>query len=173
VIGAELRYCSSICLDRLRKLTWNLSKSWRLPGLVSNQVHPEYKPIRWNTVVLAFVVIEGISLFGCDCGPPVDHQYIFKYRSRLESGELSQYWDGLRTGQLEFDSRQDQDFCRLYSGQTGPMAHPASYPIQWVRGDLSPGSSGRSVKLTTHLQLLPKSRMMELYLHSSLCAHGI
>jgi hypothetical protein len=29
------------------------------------------------------------------------------------------------------------------------------------------------VKLTIHLYLLPRSRMVESYLHSSVCLHGI
>jgi hypothetical protein len=29
------------------------------------------------------------------------------------------------------------------------------------------------MKLTTHLHPLPRSRMMELYLHSPLCLHGV
>jgi hypothetical protein len=33
---------------------------------------------------------------------------------------------------------------------------------------LSPG-----VKLTTHLHLVPRSRMVELYLHSPICLHGV
>jgi hypothetical protein len=35
------------------------------------------------------------------------------------------------------------------------------------------GLSPRGVKLTTHLHLVPKSRMVELYLHSPICLHGI
>jgi hypothetical protein len=31
------------------------------------------------------------------------------------------------------------------------------------------GKTGRSVKLTTHLHLVPTSKMVELYLHSPLC----
>jgi hypothetical protein len=32
---------------------------------------------------------------------------------------------------------------------------------------------GGGVKLTTHLHLVPRSRMMEIYLHSPLCLHGV
>jgi len=34
-------------------------------------------------------------------------------------------------------------------------------PIQWAAGVLSLGQSGRGVKPTTHLHLVPKSRMRE------------
>jgi hypothetical protein len=40
--------------------------------------------------------------------------------------------------------------------QTG--SGPTQPPIQWVPGALSPGQSGWGVKLTTHLQLVPRSR---------------
>jgi hypothetical protein len=33
--------------------------------------------------------------------------------------------------------------------------------------------SARSVNLIAHLHLVPKSRMMELYLHSPICLHGV
>jgi len=39
-----------------------------------------------------------------------------------------------------------------------PALEHTKPPIQWVPGVLSVGS-GRGVKLTTHLQLVPKSRM--------------
>jgi hypothetical protein len=42
------------------------------------------------------------------------------------------------------------------------------HPIQWVRGEISPG-----VKVATHLHLVLRSRMVELYLHSPICLHGI
>jgi hypothetical protein len=35
------------------------------------------------------------------------------------------------------------------------------------------GSSGRGVKLTTHLHLAPRSRMVKLHLHSSIRLHGV
>jgi hypothetical protein len=44
-------------------------------------------------------------------------------------GYLSRYYDGLRSGQLEFDSGQKQDFYLLHSIQTGSGAHPAFYPM--------------------------------------------
>jgi hypothetical protein len=37
---------------------------------------------------------------------------------------------------------------------------------------LFPGENGRGVKLTTHLHIMPRSRVVELYLHSP-CLHGI
>jgi hypothetical protein len=42
--------------------------------------------------------------------------------------------------------------------QNGSGAHPASYPMG-TRGSFPGGKSGRYVKLTTHLHLVPKSRI--------------
>jgi hypothetical protein len=43
--------------------------------------------------------------------------------------QFSRYSDGLRAGRPGFDSRQGQDLSLLHSVQTGPEAHPASYPM--------------------------------------------
>jgi hypothetical protein len=57
-----------------------------------------------------------------------------------------------------------QDFSFFHSVQTSSGAYPASNPM--VSGDsASEGKWGRGVTLTTHLHLLPRSRMMVLYLH--------
>jgi hypothetical protein len=47
----------------------------------------------------------------------------------------------------------------LHSFQIGSGAHPASYSV-------GTGGSFPGVKLTTHLQLVPRSRMVELYTSS-------
>jgi hypothetical protein len=49
-----------------------------------------------------------------------------------------------------------RDFSLLHRVKTGS----GTYPI------------GRTVKLTTHLHLVPRSKMVELYLHST-CLHGV
>jgi hypothetical protein len=48
-----------------------------------------------------------------------------------------------------------QDFSFLHSVQTHP-------PIQWVRQQ----------EREADFHLVPRSRMVELYLHSSICLHG-
>jgi hypothetical protein len=53
-----------------------------------------------------------------------------------------------------FDSRQELENF-LFATASGP-----ALDIQWAPGILSPGGkSGRSVKLTTHLQLVPRLKM--------------
>jgi hypothetical protein len=52
-------------------------------------------------------------------------------------------------------------FSVLHSFQTGSGAHP----VPWVQEAFSPGKSGLGVKLTTHLHLVSKSKMVELYLN--------
>jgi hypothetical protein len=65
-----------------------------------------------------------------------------------------------------------RDFPLLHGAQTGPGAHPASYPVS--TGDSSQGVEvAGEVKLTIHLHVVPMSRMMELYLHSLTCLYGI
>jgi hypothetical protein len=46
------------------------------------------------------------------------------------------------------------------------LVRPNSYPAG-IGGPLTQKESGRGVKLTTHLHILPISRMVELYLHSA------
>jgi hypothetical protein len=50
---------------------------------------------------------------------------------------------------------------------TGSAAHTTSYPVD--TGAVSLGVKSRCVKLTIHLHLVPRSRMVEVYLH----LHGI
>jgi hypothetical protein len=52
----------------------------------------------------------------------------------------------------EFESRYGQEFSLLHSVQS--VLAPTQRPIQWVLG-----LSGRGVKLTSHLNLVPKSRI--------------
>jgi hypothetical protein len=57
-----------------------------------------------------------------------------------------------------------RDFSLFQGVQIGSGIYAS--PIQWVQGALLPGQSSRSVKLTTHLHLVARSRMMGLHLHS-------
>jgi hypothetical protein len=66
-----------------------------------------------------------------------------------------------------------RDFSLVCSVQTGSGAKPASY-IMGTGGGLFPrGKSGEVVKLTTHLNLVTISRMVELNLHSDIRLHGV
>jgi hypothetical protein len=58
-----------------------------------------------------------------------------------------------------------RDFSLLHSVQTGYEADPTVYPMG-TEGSFPGRSRGRGAKLTTNLHLVPRSRMMELYLHS-------
>jgi hypothetical protein len=50
---------------------------------------------------------------------------------------------------------------------------PTQAPIQRVQGMISSGLSGWVVKLTTYLHLVPRSKIVELYLHSRTLLHDI
>jgi hypothetical protein len=60
----------------------------------------------------------------------------------------------------------------LVSVQTGSGAHPSSCPMD--TGDPFPGvKRGRSVTLTTHLHLVPRSRMSRSYTSPPKRLHGV
>jgi hypothetical protein len=46
-------------------------------------------------------------------------------------------------------------------------------PPSLILGVISSGESGRSVKLTIHFQLVPSSRMVDIYLNSPIRLHGV
>jgi hypothetical protein len=66
-----------------------------------------------------------------------------------------------------------KDKIFLFSVASRPPLEPTQLTIQWVPILHPRKESGRSVKLTTHLHLVPRSRMVELYVHSSIRLHGI
>jgi hypothetical protein len=61
----------------------------------------------------------------------------------------------------------------LYSTAFRPALGPTQRPIQSVPVVLTLGVKRRGVKLISHLHLVLTSRMMELYLHSPICLHGV
>jgi hypothetical protein len=64
---------------------------------------------------------------------------------------------GWMTKGSEFESWWEQEYSLLHVVQTGSWAHPTSYPMG--TGGSFPGDKvAGSVKLTTHLQLVPRSR---------------
>jgi len=50
---------------------------------------------------------------------------------------------------------------------------PTQPPIQWVTGDLTSGLSGQDVKLTTHIQPVPRSRIHGAISPLPRCLHGV
>jgi hypothetical protein len=54
----------------------------------------------------------------------------------------------------------------LFSAASRPALGSNQSPIKWAPEALSAGIKYRRVKLTTYLHLVPRSRMVELYLHS-------
>jgi hypothetical protein len=65
-----------------------------------------------------------------------------------------------------------RDFCLLHSVQTGSGAHPASCTMGMGSFFLR-GKAAGDVKVTSHLHLVPKSRMVELYPHFPIQLHGV
>jgi hypothetical protein len=63
------------------------------------------------------------------------------------------------------------NFSLFLSVQTGFEAYTASNSMDL--GASPPGVKKSGLKMTTHLHLVPKSRRVELYLHSPIWLHGI
>jgi hypothetical protein len=80
---------------------------------------------------------------------------------------LSRCSNGLRDGRPTFDSWQGQEIFP-FTIASRPVMGPIQPPIQWTTGAISSG-----VKLTIHHRLVPRSRMVELYLHSPIRIYGI
>jgi hypothetical protein len=77
------------------------------------------------------------------------HVYVAQYyipglQFAEESGCLSRYKDGPRTGRSDYDSWQSKSF--LHNIQTGCGAHPTSYPVG-TGGDFPWVKAARGVKL--------------------------
>jgi hypothetical protein len=65
-------------------------------------------------------------------------------------------------------SNPGSDKIFLFSISSGPALGPNQPPTQWLSGSLSLRGNGWGVKMTTHLHLVPRSRIVELYFHSSI-----
>jgi hypothetical protein len=64
-------------------------------------------------------------------------------------------------------------FSLLHSVQTGSGSTQPPTSYNGFRGIFSRVLSGRGVKLTTHIYVVLRPRMVELYLHSLICLLGI
>jgi hypothetical protein len=79
-------------------------------------------------------------------------------------------------GRLRFDSRQEREFSLLHRAQTDSgdrFWDSPSLLSNWYRELFPPGGKRRGMKLTTHLHLVPRSRIAELYLHCPIRLHGL
>jgi hypothetical protein len=94
-----------------------------------------------------------------------------RWKSFLELIKGSRDSDGLRAGWPGFNSRHCKIF--LFSTASRPTLEPSQPPIEWATGLFLWGESGRGLKPTTYVHLVAKSRMVEVYLQSPICLHGI
>jgi hypothetical protein len=62
-----------------------------------------------------------------------------------------------------------RDFSPPHKAQTDSGAQPVSYSV----GVVSPGESGLCVKMTIHFHVVPRIRMVELYIHSPIRPHYV
>jgi hypothetical protein len=63
-------------------------------------------------------------------------------------------------------------FSFLHKVETSSGAKISSYRMD-IGGSFPRGKSDGAVKLTTHLHLSPRSRIVELYLHFHISLHGL
>jgi hypothetical protein len=63
-------------------------------------------------------------------------------------------------------------FSLLHSIQTDSRTHLASY-LMGTEGSFSKGKVARAMKLTVSLHIVPRSKIVELYLHSFICLNSM
>jgi hypothetical protein len=85
---------------------------------------------------------------------------------------LSRYSVGLRAERLGFNSRQRQEIFLFYTTSRLVLG-PTRLISNGYRELFPQGESGRDMKLTTQVHLVPRSRIVELYLHSLIRLHGV
>jgi hypothetical protein len=76
----------------------------------------------------------------------------------------------LRAVRPGFVPRRGQEIFLFYIASR-PALGPTQLHIQWVLGALSPGIK-RQRRQADHPYLVPRSRIVKLYLHSAICVHG-
>jgi hypothetical protein len=74
------------------------------------------------------------------------------------------------TEELSSDLKQGSEIFR-FSITSRRVVRPTHFLYNWYRGLFLREQSGRSVKLSIHLLLVAKSRIVELYFHSFLPIH--
>jgi hypothetical protein len=90
--------------------------------------------------------------------------HLISLRSKLILSTHLHYSDWVRAGRPRGRSLSPgrvKNF--LFCTSSRPALGSIQPPIEWVSGALSPGVKGPGVKLTTHLQKMPRSRKMWLY----------
>jgi hypothetical protein len=75
-------------------------------------------------------------------------------------------------GRLCIDSLQESGYY-LFDIILQPVLVPTKLPIQLMARIYPRGLSGRDLLPTSQLHLVPRSTMMELYLRSPVCLHGV
>jgi hypothetical protein len=98
---------------------------------------------------------------------PTDHFNIWHGKAVIAQSVQRQAmgWIVEETG---FDSRNEQEVFP-FSTAFRLVLGPNQPPIQWFSGHFPRNKEAGGMKLTTHLHLVPRSRMVELYLHSPMC----
>jgi hypothetical protein len=128
-------------------------------------------------VILETLILYKIYGFYLFCGSPGRPPRSLAYMDI--KGNVPQKLVGLAQTVLETGYGQDgpgsiPGMERFLSSPQRPeqLWGPPSPLSNGYRGLYPTGYSSRGVKLTTHLHLVPMSRMVQLYLHFPICLHG-
>jgi hypothetical protein len=97
---------------------------------------------------------------------PVTLSLRLKRPERARSKETSWYTDRLRLGRSDFEFRKRQETFSLFRNQIIPLFNGS-------QGTVCPRRSDLCLKVTTHLHLVPKTRIVDLYLYAPIRLHGV
>jgi hypothetical protein len=103
-----------------------------------------------------------------DCAVPAP-LYIYTQLHGVDTAQS--YRDGTRAGRLRLEIQQGKAY--LSSTASRPPLGPTQPPIQWVPGPLSLGVNGLGREAVHSPLCSTEVEMVELYLHSSTCLHGV
>jgi hypothetical protein len=87
---------------------------------------------------------------------------------------LSQYSDWLRAARPKGRSSNPGGGNNFHFSMSSGLGVGSKQPLtQWIEGALPQGYSGRGVRLTTHLQLVPRSRTCGSIVDYPIGLHGV
>jgi hypothetical protein len=140
----------SICLEEIRETTMNFSQDSKRSGLDTNRTP------YWCIIKLTLHISMN-WLFQVSHKP---FHILFKF----DMGNVYQ---------RSRDSSVGTGYGLARAQRPDRLWGPSRLLSNEYRGFFPQVQSGRGVKLTTHLHLVPRSRMVELYLHSLIRLHGV
>jgi hypothetical protein len=131
---------------------------------LGNQIPYKIWKRLWNTLYSLEFNSENSFILESNSISSTSSAFRYDYVSRDSSVGIATAYGLDCRGSIPDRSKRIFSFPQLPDQLWGPSEY---------RGVFLRRSSGRVVKLTTHLHLVPRSRMMELYINSPIRLHGI